>query len=111
MFFKLDHPSKNSHPDRIWLLDLARTLPPTAQLAGFDIDTSGCPPDQWLPPNVTMRHLDALGEIPEYLIGVYDIVHLRLFQVVVKDNDPGPLLRNVLKMLSESSNLLQMYIH
>ena len=47
-----------------------------------------------------MRHLDALGEIPEELIGVYDVVQLRLFQVVVKDNDPGPLLRNVVSMLS-----------
>lgn len=57
-----------------------------------------------------MRQLDALGEIPEHLFGIYDIVHLRLFQVVVKDNDPGPLLRNMLRMLSESSNLL-VYIH
>lgn len=47
-----------------------------------------------------MRHLDALGEMPEHLFGVYDVVQLRLFQVVVRDNDPGPLLRNVLKMLS-----------
>ena len=47
-----------------------------------------------------MQRLDALGEIPEHLIGVYDIVQLRLFQVVVKDDDPGPLLRNVLKLLS-----------
>ena len=47
-----------------------------------------------------MRHLDALGEIPEELIGVYDVVQLRLFQVVVKDNDPGPLLRNAVSMLS-----------
>ena len=48
-----------------------------------------------------MRYLDALGEIPSHLVGIYDIVQLRLFQVVVKDNDPGPLLRNMLKMLSE----------
>ena len=47
-----------------------------------------------------MQRLDALGEIPEHLVGVYDIVQLRLFQVVVKDDDPGPLLRNMLKMLS-----------
>lgn len=90
----------NSHSHRIWLLDLARTLPPTAQLDGFDIDISDCPPEQWLPRNVRMRHLDALGEIPEHLAGKYDIVQLRLFQVVVKDNDPGPLLRNMVKMLS-----------
>ena len=48
-----------------------------------------------------MRYLDALGEIPSHLVGIYDIVQLRLFQVVVKDNDPGPLLQNMLKMLSE----------
>ena len=53
-----------------------------------------------------MQQLDALSEIPEHLVGMYDIVQLRLFQVVVKDNDPGPLLRNVLRMLSECSNLL-----
>ena len=51
-----------------------------------------------------MRYLNALGEIPEHLIGMYDIVQLRLFQVVVKDNDPGPLLRNMLKMLSGCSS-------
>lgn len=57
-----------------------------------------------------MRHLDALGEIPEHLVGVYDIVHLRLFQVVVKDNDPGPLLRNMLRLLSACSDfLIHMY--
>lgn len=90
-------------PRRIWLLDLARTLPPTTQLDGFDIDISDCPPGPWLPPNVTMRRLDALGAIPEPLVGAYDIVQLRLFQVVVRDNDPGPLLRNMLTMLSGCS--------
>ena len=53
-----------------------------------------------------MRQLDALGEIPEHLVGMYDILQLRLFQVVVKDSDPGPLLRNMLKMLSGCSDLL-----
>ena len=100
------HRSNPSHPHRIWLLDLARTLPPTAQLDGFDIDISDCPHKQWLPRNVTMQQLDALTGIPEHLVGMYDIVQLRLFQVVVKDNDPGPLLRNVLRMLSECPTLL-----
>ena len=53
-----------------------------------------------------MRQLDALGEIPEHLIGIYDIVHLQLFQVVVKNNDPGPLLQNMLRILSRYPNLL-----
>lgn len=46
------------------------------------------------------HQLDILGEVPEHLVGVYDVIQLRLFQVVVKDNDPVPLLQNVLKMLS-----------
>ena len=57
-----------------------------------------------------MRQLDALGEIPEHLVDVYDIVHLRLFQVVVKDNDSGLLLRNMLRMLSTCSGFL-IHIH
>ena len=47
-----------------------------------------------------MHQLDILGKVPEHLVGVYDVIQLRLFQVVVKDNDPVPLLQNVLKMLS-----------
>lgn len=106
LVIKQIHRSNPSDPHRIWLLDLARTLPPTAQLDGFDIDIADCPHKQWLPRNVTMQQLDALSEIPEHLVGMYDIVQLRLFQVVVRDNDPGPLLRNVLRMLSECPTLL-----
>ena len=106
LVFSQIHRSNPSHPHRIWLLDLARTLPSTAQLDGFDIDISDCPHEQWLPRNVKMQQFDALSEIPEHLVGMYDIVQLRLFQVVVRDNDPGPLLRNVLRMLSGCSNLL-----
>ena len=42
-----------------------------------------------------------LGEIPEELRGVYDVVQLRLFQVVVRDGDAMPLLRNAMRMLSK----------
>ena len=87
---------------RIWLLDLAKILHPTTQLDGFDIDIADCPPKEWLPPNVQMHQLDIFEEIPQHLVGIYDIIQLRLFQVVVRDNDPVPLLKNVLKMLSRS---------
>ncbi|CAF9913560.1 hypothetical protein IMSHALPRED_001381 [Imshaugia aleurites] len=81
-----------------WLLDLARQLPPTAQLQGFDIDISQCPPKSWLPPNVTMRALDALEDLAADLVGKFDIVHVRLFMFVVEE--PTLLLRNVVRMLS-----------
>ena len=45
--------------------------------------------------------LDVFAEVPKEIISEYDIIHLRLFLLVVRDNDPSPLLKNVLKMLSE----------
>ncbi|KAL2047855.1 hypothetical protein ABVK25_011264 [Lepraria finkii] len=89
----------------IWLIDLAKTLHPTTQLDGFDIDIADCPPKEWLPPNVQMHELDIFGGIPQHLVGVYDVIQLRLFQVVVRDNDPVPLLKNVLKMLKPGGYL------
>lgn len=59
-----------------------------------------------------MRFLDALGDVPDELMGVYDVVQLRLFQVVVKDGDPGVLLRNVVSMLSARAfSLSFLFLH
>jgi len=86
---------------RIWLVELSKTLPSTTQLDGFDIDLSQFPPKQWLPANVTMHKLDAFSAVPQDLVGKYDIVHLRLFIVLIKHNNPVPLLRNLISMLSK----------
>ena len=83
-----------------WILDVARSLPPTATLNGFDIDLSQCPPKSWLPGNVSMLMLDALEKLPQDLIEQFDLVHVRLFMFVV--SDPVPLLINVIKLLSKS---------
>ena len=48
-----------------------------------------------------MHKLDAFSNLDEVFTGIYDIVHLRLFTVIVKINDPAPLLRNLIKMLSK----------
>ena len=89
-------------------LDLARQLPPTAQLEGLDIDNSQCPPPSWLPPNVTMRAVDALQrDVATDLLCRFDVVHVRLFMFVVEE--PGPLLRNVVRMLSTSVRHLFLY--
>ena len=50
-----------------------------------------------------MHKLDAFSPLPHELLGKYDIVHLRLFIVLVKNNDPVPLLRNLIRMLSKKS--------
>ncbi|MCJ1382479.1 hypothetical protein MMC17_005592 [Xylographa soralifera] len=91
----------------IWLLDLARILPYSARLNGYDITLAQCPVKEWLPPNVTFSTLDAFAEIPEHLIGQYDVVHVKLIILVVKDNDPTILLQNLMKMLSKFHSVLQ----
>ncbi|KAL8726623.1 MAG: hypothetical protein Q9181_005972 [Wetmoreana brouardii] len=43
--------------------------------------------------------LDIFSSIPEDLVGRYDIVHARLFFLVVRNGDPIPLLQNLIKLL------------
>jgi chemotaxis methyl-accepting protein methylase len=73
----------------------------TIELDGFDIDISQCPPKQWMPPNVSFAEWNAFENVPEELHGKYDVVHIRLFMINVKDNDASAVIRNVHKMLSE----------
>ena len=86
----------NCFSSSIWLIELSRALPSSTQFDGFDIDMTQLPPKQWLPSNVAMHKLDAFSTLPSELVGRYDIVHLRLFTVLVKHNDPVPLLRNLI---------------
>ena len=79
---------------------MAKHLPSSAQLDGFDIDVSQCPPREWLPRNVNIFAFDAFAELPDQLHEIYDIVHVRLFLLVVQKNDPMPLLKKFIQMLS-----------
>ena len=38
-------------------------------------------------------------DVPEQMIGVYDIVHVRLLVLVVQKSDPRKVLRNLIHML------------
>lgn len=82
----------------IWLIDLAEQLP-RAKLVGYDVSPLQFPPPEWLPRNVKLEVLDALAEVPSSLVENYDVVHIGLLVLVVGDN-PLPLLRNVIRMLS-----------
>lgn len=57
------------------------------------------PPQQWLPPNVSLRGLDICASIPNELLGKYDVIHVRHFLLVVED-DPKSLLKNLVALLS-----------
>ena len=85
---------------RCWLLDLAREVPSNWSLQGFDVSVMQFPVPQNLPDNVSLRFLDAFDDIPENMTSKFDIVHIRAFAVVVKGGDPGPLTKNLVKLLS-----------
>ncbi|MCJ1382256.1 hypothetical protein MMC17_005369 [Xylographa soralifera] len=86
----------------IWLLELDRRLPtPATRLCGLDISADQFPRAEWLPSNAEFVECDALDPNgpPADLIGVFDIVHIRLFIAIIKNNDPTVLLDFCHKLL------------
>lgn len=86
---------------RIWTTSLSASLASTVKLDGFDITDAQFPPKEWLPANVTLDTLNILDPVPEHLLGKYDVVNIRYFALLVKDNNPFGLLKNLISMLSE----------
>ena len=84
-------------------MELSDQLPPSAQLDGFDISASQYPSEHWLPTNVSLSVHDAFTRFPEAAIGKYDVVHVALFITLIRNNDPGPLIKNLMALLSKQS--------
>lgn len=84
-------------------MDLARELQPgvAAQFDGFDVSLDQCPPREWLPENLKIHTWNIFDEPPVEFVGVFDIVHVRLVTVVVRGNDPRPVLKSLRKLLSK----------
>jgi hypothetical protein len=103
------NPSKLYHealtPCSIWLLDLARKLPSTTKLDGFDISLDQCPPQAWLPDNVNLHTWNLLEAPPSEFVGMFDVVHIRLITVAVQNNDPRPILASLHSLLSAYRHL------
>jgi hypothetical protein len=79
--------------------DVKRELP-HAIIDGFDISLDQAPTQEMMPNDTSVRVWDATQPPPSELVGAYDIVNVRLFLVVVKNNDPLPVLRNIVQLLS-----------
>lgn len=94
--------TRTYHEPRIWLIEIARTLPASAQLDGIDISFQQCPPKEWLPANISWIKHDILSDPPPSLIEKYDIIHVQLFITILRDGNPVPMLQNLIKMLSKS---------
>ncbi|CAF9906016.1 hypothetical protein IMSHALPRED_004049 [Imshaugia aleurites] len=89
----------------IWLLDLAHEVPTTVRMDGLDITLSQTPPKQWLPPNINMRVWNIFTDLPEDLVGQFDIVHVRLLLLVIPDNDAVPVIKRLATMLKPGGYL------
>ncbi|KAF1992984.1 S-adenosyl-L-methionine-dependent methyltransferase [Amniculicola lignicola CBS 123094] len=83
----------------IWLIELARELPSLVQLDGIDINFTQCPPKEWLPSNIRWVLHNIFSEPPEELHEKYDVIHVQLFITILRDGNPVPMLKNLMKML------------
>ncbi|KAI1178722.1 hypothetical protein F4777DRAFT_536530 [Nemania sp. FL0916] len=89
----------------IWLHDFAGTKPTSAELHGFDISLDQAGPKAWLPINVRMHVWNIFEPPPPQFLGYFDVVHVRLITVVIKNNDPLPVLANLTKLLKPGGYL------
>ncbi|KAL2021312.1 hypothetical protein VTK56DRAFT_7283 [Thermocarpiscus australiensis] len=89
----------------IWLHDLARENPSLAELHGFDISLDQVGPKPWLPANIHMHTWDIFEEPRPEFVGYFDLVHVRLITVVIKNDDPRPVLANLTKLLKPGGYL------
>ncbi|RDW59313.1 class I SAM-dependent methyltransferase [Aspergillus mulundensis] len=93
------------HELTIWALELAAQLPPSARVTGYGTSESTFPLSQYWPPNVSFSALDCLGEVLEALVGQFDVVHLRMWALVIRDNDTSTLIRSAAKLLKPGGYL------
>ncbi|EPE24315.1 S-adenosyl-L-methionine-dependent methyltransferase [Glarea lozoyensis ATCC 20868] len=83
----------------IWLIEIARELPHTVHLDGIDINFGQCPPKEWLAENITWVTQDIFSDPPAELREKYDVIHVQLFITLIRDGNPVPMLKNLIKML------------
>ncbi|RAH47760.1 class I SAM-dependent methyltransferase [Aspergillus brunneoviolaceus CBS 621.78] len=89
----------------IWLQDIARRVPASAQLDALDVSFDAVPPKAWLPANMRTIEWDVKQDPPAELVGVYDVVHIRHFTLVLLDEEVGPVLERIYKLLKPGGYL------
>lgn len=83
----------------IWLLDVAKSLPPTCKLTGFDVSSSAFPLSRKLPPNVSFEVQDMLLPFPASEIGSYDVVAVRFVSVATTRSEWARAIENMMTLL------------
>lgn len=83
-------------------------LPPGSQSFGFDISPNMFPATKTLPQGLSLHIVDAASEpfnVPQHLLGTFDIVNIRLLVACVKNNDPSSFLGNAMALLKPGGYL------
>ena len=88
----------------MWLMDVARELP-GAQLDGLDIDLRQAPHPKWLPTSISMKQWNIFEDVPDELIGKYDLVHVRLLVLAMGLGDAKAVIRRFLQLLKPGGYL------
>ncbi|CAM1507986.1 Fc.00g048340.m01.CDS01 [Cosmosporella sp. VM-42] len=83
----------------IWLLDVAKRLPSTCQLTGFDISSSAFPPPQTWPANVSLRTQDMFLPFPASEVGTYDVVAVRFVSSAATRAEWAQAIKNLMTLL------------
>lgn len=53
-----------------------------------------------LPESLSVHMSNIYDNIPQHLVGAYDVIHPRFFISIIRNNDAGPIVRDLSKMLS-----------
>ncbi|KAJ5715182.1 uncharacterized protein N7483_012363 [Penicillium malachiteum] len=80
-------------------------LPSSARLDGLDIFLDAAPLPELLPQNVNLRLWNIKDDVPEDLVGVYDVVHVRFFAFVLQQPDLENVIDNLAKLLKPGGYL------
>ncbi|RYP53857.1 hypothetical protein DL769_010444 [Monosporascus sp. CRB-8-3] len=81
----------------VWLRELVKTLPASAELVGLDCNTAKFP--KALPENIKLGFVDMYQPFPEELHGRFDVVHIRLIICAAKKGMGVWLASNILSLL------------
>ena len=88
----------------LWVLEAFEEYPEADAVEGLDIAIHQAPAKHLLPENVHFKYFNAYEDVPFEYIGRYDLIHARFLLGLVKDDNPIPLIENLMQMLSESAS-------
>ncbi|KAF2762993.1 hypothetical protein EJ05DRAFT_506638 [Pseudovirgaria hyperparasitica] len=108
-FFSTNCKAIITYTSSAWLLETYRSLPANIRenvlFEGIDIAHDYLPMGDDIPSTFKFSEWDVYTEPPAELIGQFDIVHIRLFVIVVRDNDPCTMIRNAVRLLKPGGYL------